>query len=231
MRVLFRKGSHHNVLFLTDRCNNKCLFCCQPPKIRDDIEHYDVVMEMLPLLDPSTSQLAITGGEPTLLGGRLLIVIKSCKVVLPETNLLLLSNGRMFYYLTFAAELSSISHPLLTVGIPLLSDVAHLHDYYAQCKGAFDATIKGILNLARFGIPVELRLVLFKGMADRLPSVTRFIESNLPFVSHVAIMGLEMQGYAYAISRGGSGRSSQVSSTDRRRCIASEPNRDSDLSL
>jgi hypothetical protein len=45
---------------------------------------------------------------------------------------------------------------------------------------------------------VELRLVLFKGMADRLSNVTRFIERNLPFVSHVAIMGMEMRGYAHA---------------------------------
>ncbi|MDB5386201.1 MAG: moaA 3, partial [Planctomycetaceae bacterium] len=42
---------------------------------------------------------------------------------------------------------------------------------------------------------VELRVVLHRQTVDRLPSLARYIARNLPFVEHVALMGLEMMGY------------------------------------
>src|SRR5262245_28789371 len=32
VRTLFKRGSPHNALFTTDRCNSFCLMCSQPPK-------------------------------------------------------------------------------------------------------------------------------------------------------------------------------------------------------
>src|SRR5690606_31240744 len=39
VRVLYRRGSNSNLLFMTDRCNSMCLMCSQPPKDIDDIWH------------------------------------------------------------------------------------------------------------------------------------------------------------------------------------------------
>ena len=36
IRTLFRRGFEHNALFVTERCNNNCLMCSQPPQDKDD---------------------------------------------------------------------------------------------------------------------------------------------------------------------------------------------------
>jgi hypothetical protein len=36
VRVLYRRSSRHNFFLVTERCNNYCLMCSQPPKKVDD---------------------------------------------------------------------------------------------------------------------------------------------------------------------------------------------------
>jgi hypothetical protein len=36
VRVLYRRSSRHNFFLVTERCNNYCLMCSQPPKSVDD---------------------------------------------------------------------------------------------------------------------------------------------------------------------------------------------------
>lgn len=193
--VIYRRSSDFNSMLLTERCNSRCLMCSQPPKEADDLHLPAIYLKAIPLMDPSTPELGITGGEPTLLGPLLLDLIRECKQCLPQTALHMLSNGRLFHYLSLCRELAEVDHPDLVVGIPLYSDIASTHDFVVQAHGAFDQTIRGIMNLERCGQRVELRVVLHRQTIDRLPSLARFIARNLPFVEHVALMGLEMMGY------------------------------------
>lgn len=48
------------------------------------------------------------------------------------------------------------------VGIPIYSDLSMVHDYVVQADGAFDETIRGILNLKRMRQRVEVRVVIHK---------------------------------------------------------------------
>jgi His-Xaa-Ser system radical SAM maturase HxsC len=73
-----------------------------------------------------------------------------------------------------------------------------LHDYVVQSKGAFDATVAGILNLARLKQRIEIRVVVHKQTAPHLVEIAEFISRNLPFVDQVALMGLELIGFARA---------------------------------
>jgi MoaA/NifB/PqqE/SkfB family radical SAM enzyme len=70
-----------------------------------------------------------------------------------------------------------------------------LHDFVVQATGAFDQTLRGIMNLAINRVPVEIRVVVHKLTYERLPDLAGFIARNLPFVSHVALMGLEPTGF------------------------------------
>lgn len=193
--VIYRRSSNFNSMLVTERCNSRCLMCSQPPKEGDDLQLTDVYLQAIPLMDPQTPELGITGGEPTLLGPRLLDLIRTCRHYLPDTALHMLSNGRLFQYLSLCRELADIDHPDLVIGIPLYSDIASKHDFVVQARGAFDQTIRGVMNLERCGLRVELRVVLHRQTVDRLPGLARFIARNLPFVEHVALMGLEMMGY------------------------------------
>ncbi len=193
--VIYRRSSPFNSMLVTERCNSRCLMCSQPPKDTDDLQLTETYLQAIPLMDPATVELGITGGEPTLLGPRLLELIHTCRQHLPQTALHMLSNGRLFNYLSLCQELAGIDHPDLVIGIPIYSDIASQHDFVVQAKGAFDQTIRGLMNLERCGLRVELRVVLHRQTISRLPGLARFIVRNLPFVEHVALMGLEMMGY------------------------------------
>ncbi|MDT4832289.1 His-Xaa-Ser system radical SAM maturase HxsC [compost metagenome] len=109
-----------------------------------------------------------------------------------------LSNGRSFADPAFAAAYARLGHHDLMVGIPLYSDDPSRHDYIVQAQGAFDETVRGILNLKRLGQRVEVRIVLHQQSIPRLRELCEFIARNLLFVDHVALMGLEMMGFTRA---------------------------------
>ncbi|WP_293682307.1 His-Xaa-Ser system radical SAM maturase HxsC [uncultured Phenylobacterium sp.] len=198
LRVLYRRSSPHNHFLLTERCNNYCLMCSQPPRNVNDGWIIDEVIEALPLIDRDTVELGITGGEPTLLGERFFDLVRSAKSFLPDTALHVLTNGRLFVNPVQAETLGKINHPDLMLGIPVYSDLAHVHDYVVQADGAYDETIRGILNLKRERQKVEIRVVLHKQTYARLPQLAEFIARNLLFADHVALMGLELMGFARA---------------------------------
>lgn len=196
VRTLHRPTSEHNGLFLTERCNSNCLMCSQPPKDRDDTEHFlKTNLELIELIDPSTKYLGITGGEPTLLGDGLFKILQALKERLPETQIHMLTNGRAFAWDSTARRLAAVGHPHLMLGIPLYSDDAIVHDYIVQAKNAFDQTILGLHRLARYGQAIEIRVVLHRQSIPRLRDLALYIYRNLPFVQHVALMGLEPTGY------------------------------------
>lgn len=194
--TLFRKRSPHNALFITDRCNSNCLMCSQPPKDIDDLAyHYEINAKLIPLIPKDTQELGITGGEPTLLGERLRELFVLLKEELPETEIHMLTNGRVFAWKNVVQSLSSVENPRVVFGIPLYSDYYAQHDYIMQAKDAFAQTVLGLHNLARYDQRIEIRIVLHKQSYTRLPQLARFIYKNLPFVEHIAFMGLEYVGY------------------------------------
>jgi His-Xaa-Ser system radical SAM maturase HxsC len=198
VQTLYRRRSPHNSLFTTDRCNSYCLMCSQPPIDVDDGWRVDELLRLVALIDTETQELGITGGEPTLLGDGLLRIISACRHHLPATSLHLLSNGRRFMYGSYADALGRLQHPDLMVGVPLYSDLDYVHDYVVQARGAYTQTIFGLHNLCRASVPVEVRVVVHSETYGRLPQLARFIYRNLTFASHVAIMGLEITGFAKA---------------------------------
>jgi His-Xaa-Ser system radical SAM maturase HxsC len=196
--VLYRRASSHNTLLLTEKCNNNCVMCSQPPKQNDDNFKFAEIVETIKLIDPSTPTLGISGGEPSLLGNKLLEIIRTCRNYLPRTSIHLLSNGRAFKNFSFVQQLAAIKHPDLMIGVPINSDIPDIHDYIVQAKGAFDESILGLMNLKRFGIRVEIRIVIHRQNVERLVSLGEFIARNLTFCDHVAMMGMEIHGHALA---------------------------------
>lgn len=81
------------------------------------------------------------------------------------------------------------------LGIPLYADYYQLHDYIVQSKNAFYQTVQGLYHLASNGQRIEIRVVLHKPSIPRLVKLAKYIYKNLPFVEHIAFMGLENQGY------------------------------------
>jgi His-Xaa-Ser system radical SAM maturase HxsC len=197
VRTLYRRASPHNFILITEQCNSLCLMCSQPPKTNDDSSRIAEHLRLIDFIDPATRELGFTGGEPTLFRDGFLALVARCRDRLPSTALHVLTNGRMLFYRRFAEKLGAIAHPDLVLGIPLYSDIDTRHDYIVQAPGAFEETVLGLQHLDRYGVRVEIRIVLHALSIPRLPQLAAFIARNFPFASHIALMGLEMFGLVH----------------------------------
>ena len=197
IRAIYRVNANANFLFVTEQCNSYCIMCSQPPRKVDDSHLIEELIQAVPLIDKSTPEIGLTGGEPTLLGEKFIELLETIKINLPNTAIHVLTNGRTFEE-ELIKQISAIKHHDLMFGIPLYSDISNIHDFIVQADGAFDQTIRGILNLKRYSQKVEIRVVIHKQTYDRLPQLAEFIGRNLQFADHVALMGLEITGFTRA---------------------------------
>jgi His-Xaa-Ser system radical SAM maturase HxsC len=197
-RVHYRRASRHNSFLVTERCNHYCLMCSQPPRDINDQWILEEINASLPLIDKTTKSLGFTGGEPLLEWQAFIRTLAVCRDELPHTAVHVLSNGRAFANTEIVSAWTAVKHPNLTVGIPIYAAVDTVHDYVVQAAGAFDETVLGILKLKDAGNRVEVRVVLHAITAEHIVETARWIARNLPFVDHVALMGLENTGFAIA---------------------------------
>ncbi|MEQ1779812.1 MAG: His-Xaa-Ser system radical SAM maturase HxsC [Hyphomonadaceae bacterium] len=194
--VLYRRGSKANVLFVTERCNSRCLMCSQPPRDEDDAWRIAELHALIRLVDIDEEHLGVTGGEPTLLGPHLAALLTAARSRLPATHLHVLTNGRLFQDATLARLLVDAGGDQTMWAVPLYGDVASVHDEIVDSVGAFDETMEGLYQLALNRGRVEIRIVLHALSVIRLPQLASFIYRRMPFVEHVTFMGLEPMGYA-----------------------------------
>jgi His-Xaa-Ser system radical SAM maturase HxsC len=199
-RTLYRRSSAHNSFLVTERCNHYCLMCSQPPRDIDDDWILEEIKSALRLVDPQTKSFAFTGGEPLLNWRGFIELLEDCRDVLPNTAVHVLTNGRAFASSEVVSAWAGVRHPRLMAGIPIYAAVDHVHDYVVQAHGAFDETVLGVLKLKDKGQRVEIRVVLHAITAPRIVETCRWLARNLPFVDHVALMGLENTGFALANS-------------------------------
>jgi His-Xaa-Ser system radical SAM maturase HxsC len=172
--------------------------CSQPPKDINDRWILDEIAESLPLVDPTTRSLTFTGGEPLTDWRAFVAVLAQCRDQLPNTAIQVLTNGRAFADSQIVNSWSGVRHPDLIAAIPVYAAVDHIHDHVVQAKGAFDETILGILKLKDRRQRVEIRVVLHALTVPTISETCRWLARNLPFVDHVALMGLENTGFAIA---------------------------------
>lgn len=194
--VAYKAGSPHNCLFVTNRCNCLCLMCPQPPG-EDPPGLWEQNLALISLLDPrEVTCLAITGGEPTLLGEKLVELLRLLKARLPRTHITLLTNGRRLKNLEYARELVRAAYPNFLVEIPLFAATDTEHDHIMGAAGSFWDTLQGLHNLALLNQAVGLRTVLHALTVPGLLRFAEFVYRNLPFVVQVAFMGMETTGLA-----------------------------------
>lgn len=193
MQRLIRAGSRHNTFFVTERCDQLCVMCSQPPKKthHDNFAHY----ERAALLAPPNAVLGFSGGEPTLYKRELFELLERVQAARPDLRFHVLTNAQHFSKedLPF---LSSSAGRQVQWGVPVYAPEAGLHDRIVAKEGAFRALLDGLAILCQAAANVELRTVLTTMNAPALPSLAHFITRMVPFAAPWAIMQLERIGYA-----------------------------------
>ena len=173
---VYEISSNHNAIMATERCNHRCIMCPQPPIVQEK-DKTPFNLKLISLFDKGTEEIGITGGEPTLIGDNLFVLIKHIQKELPKTAISILSNGVRFADKEFAMKLAKCHHHDLQIDIPLFSDIADEHNRIVGAK-TFYKTIQGLYNLALFRQRIGLRIVVHKQTYKRLPQFADFIYHN-----------------------------------------------------
>lgn len=108
IRVILSRRANHNTVLVTERCNNLCLFCSQPPKKSND----DWLLTQSALAIASfglDGVVGVSGGEPLLYGDDFLHFIDFIIENSPDTALHVLTNGRKFADINFTQEMAKRS--------------------------------------------------------------------------------------------------------------------------
>lgn len=190
---LFRRDSQHNTLLVTERCDQLCVMCSQPPKkTHNDRFAY---LEQACMLAKKDAVIGITGGEPLLYKDQLLDLIERVLARRPNVSFHVLTNGQHFE----AWDAERLAHPdyrRVQWGIPLYSANACEHDAIVGKVGAFERLEDSMATLACAGASIELRTVVLTTNVKQLPNLARHIARRLPFIATWSIMQLENIGFA-----------------------------------
>lgn len=191
---LWNINSSSNVIYTTDFCNSDCIMC--PQVIQNKGTYYNDACKVIALLPKTINEICISGGEPTLFKDEYINLLKTCKKELPKSTYIVLTNGKNFEDFEFVKNIIINSPRNMTYAIPIYSANPVRHDIIVGSKNSFNSTLKGVYNLYKFNQSIEIRIVVLKHNYRDLKKLAHFIYWNLPFVNHIAFMGMEVCGNA-----------------------------------
>lgn len=88
--VLYEKNSLQNVIMATELCNHRCIMCPQPPVAKEQ-DKTQLNLKLISLFDKDTTEVGISGGEPTMIGDKLFSLIKMIQKHCPKAAITILS--------------------------------------------------------------------------------------------------------------------------------------------
>lgn len=188
-----RQASSHNTLLVTERCDQLCIMCSQPPKKThtDTFEH----MEKACLLAPQNIMIGFSGGEPLLYKEQLFSLIEKVGQLRPDLKFHVLTNAQHFKREDIDRLRGDVFKRVLW-GVPLYSEQPFIHDQIVKKIGAFEILMSTLPVMAQSGLQIELRTVLLQQNYSGLSNLSQFVSRKLPFISIWAIMQLERIGFA-----------------------------------
>lgn len=196
VRTVLSSVANANTLLLTERCDNYCQFCSQPPNEKPDSHLYERAFLSLEAFR-SDEIVGLSGGEPTINKAAFLTLLKNLNDFNIPTPLHILTNGRSFSDASFTSEVFDlIKERDVLWGVPLYGHHSSLHDGLVQADGAFLDTIAGLQRMLAKGARVELRIVPVQRNLAHLPHIVQFVSSALGPVEWISIMNMEPKGFA-----------------------------------
>jgi len=190
---LLRQQSQHNTLLITERCDQYCIMCSQPPKDYE-LDLFDAYDRALGYA-PQGSIIGISGGEPLLYKQRVCELILSAASRRSDIGFHVLTNAQHLRREDIPT-LQILPHERLRFAVPIYAANAALHDEIVGKSGAFEAMLEGIAILMEAGAEVEIRTVLLQQNVAHLDDLASFLAWTMPDIDHWALMQLEYIGFA-----------------------------------
>lgn len=199
MFLRYDNTSIENHFFVTGKCNSNCIMCPSSDYSRKngDATNVDHLIEVAEHIPSDTRHLTVTGGEPFLSGEDIFRFVLFLREKFVETEFLFLTNGRVFALEKYAKLLEETVPYNSILAIPVHGSTSVLHDHITQVPGSFKQTMLGIKRLLRMGIKIEIRIVVSKLNCKDIDNIANVIINEIPQISYVSVIALEMTGSAY----------------------------------
>lgn len=190
---IIRAGSAHNSLLVTERCDQLCIMCSQPPK-KTHNDRFGLFEQACLLADQGIT-IGITGGEPGLFKESLFQLLERVLDKRPDLHFHVLTNGQHFEKNDVKRLRQSLFQKVVW-GIPLYSQDPNVHDEIVSKKGAFARLHETLNYLLLSGARIELRTVMLQSNFSTLPALSRHVTGLLHFIEQWSVMQLENIGFA-----------------------------------
>jgi His-Xaa-Ser system radical SAM maturase HxsC len=187
--------SNENTIMVTERCNSRCLFCCQPPKNENDEYLFDNAYNAIINFD-TNKFIGISGGEPTYNKNIFYDFLHKLNKVKNTNSFHILTNGKSFEDYEYTKRICKESIRDIIWAIPIYGFNSIIHDKIVATKGSFDKTTKGIINLLEFGQKIEIRIIPNQLNIHYIENIIDYIFSTFKIVNSISIMNIEPIGYA-----------------------------------
>ena len=192
---IFEISNEDATVFITGKCNSNCIMCPTSDKERQKDGFSDDQLEkMIDMLPTDTPHIVITGGEPTLRTELFFRTMGQVADRFPDTEVLLLSNGRSFASLKMVERLLSHCPQNLTIAVPIHGADSQLHDAITRAPGSFVQTCLGLSHLLKRKVNVEIRIVVSKLNVKHLTEIADLIANRFSTAAIVNFIGLETRG-------------------------------------
>jgi len=190
---LVRSASDHNTFLVTERCDQLCIMCSQPPK-KTHVDRWEEFRRAA-LLSPFGKTIGLSGGEPTLYKHDLFDMLDEVLSQRPDLSFHVLSNGQHFDK-SDLRRLRSPAYSRVVWGIPMYSADPNIHDDIVAKQGAHERLRDSLAIMLEAGSHIELRTVIISSNISGIPRLAEYVASHLGFIDQWSIMQLEAIGFA-----------------------------------
>lgn len=202
MKKMFRPFIYEEddfVVMMTEQCNSNCIMCPMSKHMRQrglfsSTEEWEEAFASAP--ESAPEHITITGGEPFLQKDALLRLFDYINMKWPESDVLVLTNGRALSIPSLFEEVKNRITPKYRFAIPIHASTPKLHDKITRTKGSFIQTINGLKNLNDTCAAIEIRLVVHKLNENDIVNVCSMLLHNKIRITRVNLLAMEMNGCA-----------------------------------
>ena len=185
-------------LYVTEKCNSNCIMC---PMSFDSRrrgrsmrgEGVECIFEGIP---PDAKHITITGGEPFLEFDYVFRIMEKINEKCPETEVLILSNGRAFSIQALFDRLQSVLTEKYCIAVPIHAASQEIHDVITQSSGSFVQTVSGLKNLSKTCAKIEIRIVGHRLNYKNISQTFMQLASSQIRIDVINLVAMEMSGCA-----------------------------------
>lgn len=187
-------------VYVTEACNSNCIMC--PMSLASRRRGKRMTAEEwrdIPALIPAdTAHITVTGGEPFLETQHCIEFIQSARERFPETEILILTNGRALSLDSVFNEIAPYLTERICFAIPIHGDTAERHDGITQSPGSFRQSMAALRKLKGTCAKIEIRIVGHQLNLPYISDIYRMLADSDLRITTIHLLAMEMTGCAAA---------------------------------